>query len=284
MKLLVALALVGLVRSALAEEFVVPIEVDYHNKIGIPEAARIKAAEEALDFDGGRIVGGAAAGLGQYPYLGGLIITMTTGSTAVCGCSLLSNTRAVTAAHCWRSTGSSASSFTVVLGSTLLFSGGTRVTTSDVTMHGSYNSWTLANDVAIIRFDWVTYTDIIRNIPLASGTNQFVGTWAWAAGFGRTSDTAGISTNQYLSHVQVQVITNAVCQQTYGTSTVQASTLCVATTGGRGTCGGDSGGPLVADNQLIGITSFGHISGCERGVPAGFARVTAFYDWLSSQL
>ncbi|XP_061719026.1 brachyurin-like isoform X2 [Cydia pomonella] len=254
MKLLVALALVGLVRSALAEEFVVPIEVDYHNKIGIPEAARIKAAEEALDFDGGRIVGGAAAGLGQYPYLGGLIITMTTGSTAVCGCSLLSNTRAVTAAHCWRSTGSSASSFTVVLGSTLLFSGGTRVTTSDVTMHGSYNSWTLANDVAIIRFDWVTYT------------------------------AAGISTNQYLSHVQVQVITNAVCQQTYGTSTVQASTLCVATTGGRGTCGGDSGGPLVADNQLIGITSFGHISGCERGVPAGFARVTAFYDWLSSQL
>ncbi|XP_063386746.1 brachyurin-like [Cydia fagiglandana] len=284
MKLLVALALVGLVGSALAEEFVAPIEVDYHNKIGIPEAARIKAAEEALDFDGGRIVGGAAAALGQHPWMGGLVITLITGATSVCGSSLISNTRAVTAAHCWQSSGGSARSFTVVLGSTTLFAGGTRVTTSDVVMHGGYNMWTLVNDVAVIRMGWVTYTNTIRNIPLASGTNQFVGTWAWAAGFGRTSDTAGIGNNQFLSHVQVQVITNAVCQQTYGTTTVQASTLCVATTGGRGTCGGDSGGPLVANNQLIGITSFGHVSGCQRNLPAGFARVTIFNAWISSLL
>ncbi|XP_063365792.1 brachyurin-like [Cydia amplana] len=284
MKLLVALALVGLAGSALAEEFVAPIELDYHNKIGIPEAARIKAAEEALDFDGGRIVGGAAAWLGAYPYMGGLVITLTTGATSVCGSSLLSNTRAVTAAHCWQSTGGSARSFTVVLGSTTLFYGGTRVTTSDVTVHGSYNMWTLVNDVAIIRLGWVNYNNNIRNIGLATGTNQFVGTWAWAAGFGRTSDNANIGNNQFLSHVQVQVITNAVCQSTYGAATVQASTICVATTGGRGTCGGDSGGPLVANNQLIGITSFGHRDGCQRGFPAGFARVTVFAPWIQSHL
>lgn len=62
---------------------------------------------------------------------------------------------------------------------------------------------------------------------------------------------APISQNQFVSHVPVQVITNAVCAATYGTLTVRDTTICVATTGGRGTCGGDSGGPLAFNNQLV---------------------------------
>lgn len=69
MKLLVFLALFGLVAAAAAEGFVSPINNDYHETVGIPAAARIRAAEEAMDFDGSRIVGGSAAALGQYPYL-----------------------------------------------------------------------------------------------------------------------------------------------------------------------------------------------------------------------
>lgn len=46
-----------------------PIETDYHNAIGVPEAARIKAAEEALDFDGSRITGGSVSSLGAFPHL-----------------------------------------------------------------------------------------------------------------------------------------------------------------------------------------------------------------------
>ncbi|XP_047989397.1 trypsin alpha-3-like [Leguminivora glycinivorella] len=285
MKLLVALALVGLVGSAVAEEWVSPVELDYHNKIGIPAAARIKAAEQALDFDGARIVGGSAAHLGQYPYLGGLVISLTSGGTSVCGSSLLSNTRSVTAAHCWRNTQSQARSFTIVWGSTLLFSGGTRVSTSDVEMHASYNMQTLVNDVAIIRHSWVTYNNNIHNINLSSGSNLFVGSWAWAAGFGATSDSQlGIPSTAFLSHVTVQVVNSNVCLAVYGGNTVQASTLCVATTGGRGTCGGDSGGPLVIDNQLIGITSFGHVDGCQRNHPAGFVRVSSFASWLWARM
>ena len=56
---------------------------------------------------------------------------------------------------------------------------------------------------------------------------------------------SGISNSQAKSHVWLQVITNAVCQQTYGSSSVIASTLCTSGAGGVGTCGGDSGGPLV---------------------------------------
>ncbi|XP_063365788.1 brachyurin-like [Cydia amplana] len=287
MKLLIAFALVGLVAggviNAPADSVV---ELDYHNKIGIPLAARLKAAEEALDFDGARIVGGGAASLGQYPYIGGLLIELTTGGTSVCGSSLLSNTRGITAAHCWSTASAQARSFTVIYGSTLLFSGGTRVTTTDVELHANYNMLTLVNDIAIIRFPWVTFTNVIQPIALATGTSDFAGTWAWASGWGRTSDVSSITTGQFLSHVSVQVIANSVCAATYGTSTVQATTICIATTGGRGTCSGDSGGPLAnaANNQLIGVTSFGHRDGCQLGHPAGFARVTEFASWIQARL
>lgn len=44
--------------------------------------------------------------------------------------------------------------------------------------------------------------------------------------------------------MNLQVITNAVCSNTFG-NTIVASTLCTSGAGGVGTCGGDSGGPLT---------------------------------------
>ncbi|KOB67184.1 Serine protease 13 [Operophtera brumata] len=203
----------------------------YHENVGVPEAAAIKAR-----------------------------------ATSVCGSSLLTNTRAVTAAHCWWDGRSQARQFQVVLGSTLLFSGGVRVNTNNVQMHASWNPNNLNNDIAIIVFAWVSYTNVIQPVALASGNNNYVGTWAQAAGFGRTSDNAGIGNNQFLSHVNLQVITNAVCQQTYGAGSVVASTICTSGSGG------------------IGVTSFGSAWGCQIGLPAAFARVTSFVTWIQQRL
>ncbi|GBP41788.1 Collagenase [Eumeta japonica] len=298
---------------------------DYHNRVGIPEAARIKQLEEASEAT--RIVGGSAASLGAFPYQAGLVITLTSGATSVCGASLLTNTRLSTAAHCWWDGSSQARQFVVVLGSTLLFSGGTRITTTSVTMHGNWNPWNLNNDVAIINIGWVNYSNNIRNIAMPTNAlNQnFAGNWASASGFGRTSDlemrslcsmcgvarrdrrrnsdvrqrcdlkedvvtrverAAGIGNNQFLSHVWLQVITNAVCQQTFG-NIIIASTLCTSGAGGVGTCGGDSGGPLALDwggqRILIGITSFGSARGCQVGFPAAFARFTSYATWFQSR-
>ncbi|GBP43793.1 Collagenase [Eumeta japonica] len=286
--ILIALLAVGV---ALGEEFSSPepIVTTYHETIGIPEAARIKAAEEAASYDPSRIVGGSAASLGQFPYQGGLVITLTTGATSVCGACLLTNNRLVTAAHCWRDSRNQARQFVVVLGSIRLFSGGTRITTTSVSVHASYNANTLANDIATIIISWVNFSTNINRILLPTGfaNNNFAGTWAVASGFGRTSDSAGITNNQFLSHVQLQVITNAVCQQTFG-STIIGSTLCTSGAGGRSTCGGDSGGPLAVTSGgqriLIGVVSFGAASGCQRGFPAGFVRVTSFLAWIQARL
>ncbi|XP_060808268.1 collagenase-like [Amyelois transitella] len=284
MKLLVVF--VALVAAVLAEE---AIFQDYHQEIGIELAAKIKAREEAADFDGSRITGGNAAALGSHPHLGGLVITLNNGFTSVCGSSLLSNTRAVTAAHCWRHGNSQALQFVVVLGSTLLFSGGVRVPTSNVEVHANYNQNNLNNDIAVINLSWVTYTNVIQpiSLPTSQVNNNFAGTWAWAAGFGATGDNNPITNNQFLSEVSLQVITNAVCASTYGNSVVASSVICVSGQG-RSTCGGDSGGPLWvwvgSERNLIGITSFGHVSGCQNGFPAGFVRVTSFISWLQARL
>ncbi|XP_047535650.1 collagenase-like [Vanessa atalanta] len=277
------LVVVGLALAVAAEE---EIFSSYHEEIGIPEAARIKLAEEAQDFDGSRITGGQESALGAHPHLGGLVISLTDGRQSVCGSSLLTNNRAVTAAHCWRHGRVQARQFTVVLGSVRLFSGGVRINTNNVQVHGSYNEGTLNNDIAVIIMGHVSFTNNIQRINLASGSNNYVGTWATAAGFGRTADNAGTSNN--LRHVNLQVITNAVCANTFGSSAVISSTLCVATPNGRSTCSGDSGGPLAigrgSSGTLIGITSFGARAGCTRGFPAAFARVTSFNAWIRARL
>ncbi|GBP43783.1 Collagenase [Eumeta japonica] len=287
--LVVVLVALGVV---LGEEVTTPepITLSYHETIGIPEAARIKAAEEAAIYDPSRIVGGSAAWLGQFPYQAGLVITLTTGRTSACGACLLTNNRLVTAAHCWRDRDNQARQFVVVLGSIRLFSGGTRITTTAVTMHQNYNVNNLNNDVAMITISWVNYSNTINRIALPSGTlinNNFAGVWAVASGFGLTSDSAVINNNSFLSHVQLQVITNAVCQQVFGSSII-ASTLCTSGAGGRSTCGGDSGGPLAissgGQNVLIGVVSFGAERGCQLGFPAGFARVTSFLSWIQARL
>ncbi|XP_050347634.1 collagenase-like [Nymphalis io] len=279
------LFVLGLALAVAAEE---PISLFYHETIGIPEAARIKRAEEALDFDGSRIIGGQASSLGAYPFLGGLIVTLTSGSQSVCGSSLLTNNRLVTAAHCWWDGRNQGRQITVVLGSIRLFSGGTRINTNNIQMHGSYNTNNLNNDIAIISISWVGFTNNINRINIPSGSNSYAGTWATAVGFGRTSDSAGISQSQALRHVNLQVITNNVCASTYGTNVIIGSTICTSGAGNIGTCSGDSGGPLAIgsgnNRNLIGVTSFVARAGCARGLPAGFARVTSFASWINARL
>lgn len=59
---------------------------------------------------------------------------------------------------------------------------------------------------------------------------------------------SGISTNQFLSHVNLNVIPNSVCSVAFP-FIVQPSNICTSGIGGVGTCGGDSGGPLVINRN-----------------------------------
>ncbi|KAL0878493.1 hypothetical protein ABMA27_003587 [Loxostege sticticalis] len=254
--------------------------IHYHSAAGIAQAERIKQFESALDFDGSsRIAGGQS---------GGLIISLTNGRQSACGSSMLTNTRAVTAAHCWWDGQNQGRQLTVVYGSNRLFSGGVRVNTNNVQMHQQYNTRTLHNDIAIIVHGHVGFSNTINRVNIASGNNNFAGQTATAAGYGRIGDNVDISPNQDKRQVNMPVITNAACISTFGPISIISSTLCTSGAGGRSICPGDSGGPLTVgsgnNRVLIGVSSFVHISGCTRGHPAGFARVTSFNNWIRQRL
>ncbi|CAH0686295.1 unnamed protein product [Spodoptera exigua] len=235
------------------------VQTNYHDAIGIPAAEKLKALEEAslaneAVTNNNRIIGGALAPVGAYPYFAGLLINFF-GTTArsVCGSSLLSPNRLVTAAHCWFDGNRQASEFTVILGSNWLFSGGERIATRQVFMHPQYVPQFLTNDVAMVYLPRnAMITNFVRPIRLPSNLelwNQFVGHWAVAAGFGSTSDEQAAAST-VVSHIRLQVISNTQCENSYGLTIVRPSTLCTSGFGKIGICGGDSGGPLAAfDNN-----------------------------------
>ncbi|CAH2041368.1 unnamed protein product, partial [Iphiclides podalirius] len=264
----------------------------YHKNIGIPEAARIRQLEEQTiknENINGRIVGGSITDISQIPYQAGLVITILFVLTSVCGGSLISNTRVVTAAHCYSDGSFTAQSFTVVLGSNFIFSGGVRVTTRNIAVHPNWNPRTAANDIAVLRISSVAYTNVIQPIALPSGnelSNNFVGQTALASGYGRTSDGAGISNNQRLSSVNLPIVADSECANIYG-SWYHSTNICTSGAGGKSTCQGDSGGPLAVTSGgrriLVGATSFGHRDGCAVGFPAAYARITSYASWILAQ-
>ena len=93
----------------------------------------------------------------------GLVIALPS-NTAVCGAILVTNNRLLTAAHCWFDGQNQASLFTVVLGSVTIFTGGTRVQTTDVVMHPNWTPAIVLNDIAVIRlFLPLTLSSTLKN-------------------------------------------------------------------------------------------------------------------------
>ncbi|XP_066251746.1 brachyurin-like [Euwallacea similis] len=226
----------------------------------------------------GRIVGGTVATRNGFPYQVALIIN----NSGFCGGSIISNQWVLTAAHCI----DSATSVQVIAGAhnpstTVNEPTQVRIAAEARTVHKEWNRQTLSNDVALLRASEIPITnDGISAIQLAaSDSGTFAGSTATLTGWGRTSD-ASNSIAQELQVVELPVITNAVCQSSFG-NIVQEQHVCTSGAGGRGGCNGDSGGPLVVNGIEIGIVSFGS-SLCEGGHPTAFARVSHFRNWINT--
>ncbi|CRK90893.1 CLUMA_CG004582, isoform A [Clunio marinus] len=241
----------------------------------------------------GRIVGGQEASPGAHPYQAAVLMRFG-GGTGLCGGSVISNRVVLTAAHCPINSLDSQ----IILGAhNRLVIEGTQhrqtIPSANYRLHANYNPSNLNNDIAtMITNAVIPMSARIQSsvLPPVGNAELFAGEMATVSGWGRQCDGAGAAcgTAANLRVVSNNIITNALCASTYGTNVVVASVICMATTGGRGTCNGDSGGPLTVGRAggrwQVGVVSFGAAAGCERGFPAGFARVTSFRTWINNNM
>jgi len=226
---------------------------------------------------GGRIVGGDAVPITQFPW----IVSMLRLGSHRCGAAIISATRTLSAAHC--TVGIPGNGFSVRAGSTTNNAGGQTRTTSNVINHPQYNAQTLNNDICVmILSSALTGATGVAIIGMpAQGAGPATGATAWVAGWGATCE--GCAGTTSLRAVSKPIVANANCNTMYGGG-ITAQMLCAGfPAGGRDACQGDSGGPLTVGNVLHGVVSWGR--GCARpNLPGVYARVGSFRTWINGHM
>lgn len=175
---------------------------------------------------------------------------------------------------------SSASLYTIVVGSNQLNSGGTRYRVSEITTHEDYDSYDIVNDIALLKT--ATPIDLSEegvaavNLPEASPE---AGLDVILAGWGTLQNGGSVPNN--LQYLNSRTISYADCQSRVSPNPVFESQVCAFTSSGQGACHGDSGGPLVSlSNTLVGLVSWG--IPCGRGYPDVYTSVYSFLDWINA--
>ncbi|KAF4528990.1 hypothetical protein B566_EDAN015193 [Ephemera danica] len=234
----------------------------------------------------GRIVGGSNATEGQFPYQVALLID----SLYFCGGALVTNTAVLTTAQCVQGF----YSWEVHAGA-LIFSdyneqGRLIVTSTDGQVHEEYKVESLHNDIALIHLQQAVTGKNIFPVRLPAWSmefNHFEGKRSRVSGWGKISD-GSPSGSDILQYVDVTVITNYECRQSYNLFYVRGTNICTDSNNGTAAaCVGDSGGALVfyeLDDMptAIGLFSFGSSAGCESNSPTAYTRITSYLAWLAT--
>ncbi|WP_158893147.1 S1 family peptidase [Amycolatopsis anabasis] len=220
------------------------------------------------------IVGGTEASIKDYPYAA--YLTERSGNQ-FCGAVLVSDSAAVTAAHCARAFPKS--DVRVVTGrQNKSSSDGEAVTVRDIWVPQAFQNPNTGSDIAVLKL-----SRPVRYQPakLPEDTSLYAeGTRATVLGWGRIAE--GGDRSEFLRKVDVPVQGDGYCSSkvsTYNNSTMMCAGY---PEGGKDACQGDSGGPLVVGETVIGIVSFG--DGCAKpDKPGVYTRVLTFAGEIRQQ-
>nr|XP_040227156.2 collagenase-like [Anopheles coluzzii] len=240
------------------------------------------------DAPRGRVVGGALATAGQFPYAVGLVTHTGVIFTGRCAGSLISANYVLTAASCVQS----ATSAFAYLGGLRVDDqpeqGRERLLIERFILHTSFVEGGENFDVALGRLPRsVSFTDRIRPIRLPNRRQvqaTFAGQQGTVFGWGRFG--SGISNSAELRFGRAEIITNLACRVSLPTNTIGDAHMC--TDGSVSSpCAGDNGAPLTivdADGitTQVGVFSFNSVLGCDAGRAAVYTRLSAYLDWIGA--
>jgi len=246
-----------------------------------------------------KIVGGQNTEVNEYPWQAGMV--SKGGSYVWCGASVVSSRWVLTAAHC--TAGETPNSIQVLLGdhkyTVSTETNSLRMNIAAIKDHESYNKNNLNNDFSMLKLasaiDFAAYPNIRPACLPPDDSNTYAGETATVTGWGTTS--SGGSTSNTLNEVDVTVLTNDDCGNSYGywPSDITNKMLCANVDGGgKDSCQGDSGGPLVSsvggngvtpgqNYYQIGVVSWG-IGCADADYPGVYARVSKVLSWINGHM
>merc|ERR1712176_575444 len=238
----------------------------------------------ALCHAGEKIIGGSVVTPHSEPY----ILSLQRSGSHFCGATIVSSGYGICASHCYYS----ANSVTAVGGAHNIKrseSSQQKIVLSKFTKHPSYNSKTMANDIAVLKFsksfNLNSYVKAI-NMPRSHSSGWLnAGSRVRVCGWGNTS--TGIIANypSELNCVNVNIISNSDCNKrnSYNGAILDGMYCAGVSGGGKDACQGDSGGPTTYQNQVIGATSWGY--GCaQANYPGVYSDVAYYRNWIDSQM
>ena len=249
-----------------------------------PHKAVLMQMPSSLQNTTPRIVGGTQAGLNEFPEFTQLYIADGSGFVSpFCGATLISSNKVLTAAHCTIDSSASA-----IYALPNLYSFNDNFTFDDLIQlsskveHPNYQADQSNNDIAVLTLS--------RNASTSTATifalnDQLTGSAATVIGTGTTTE--GGSSPDTLRKVTVPIVSNSVCEDSYGTGSITSSMLCAGLAGGgKDSCQGDSGGPLWVDfngsRVQAGVVSFG--DGCARPNLYGvYSRTSTLAAFIGAQ-
>ncbi|XP_004688964.1 PREDICTED: transmembrane protease serine 9 [Condylura cristata] len=232
-----------------------------------------------------RIVGGSAAGHGEWPWQVSLWLRRREHR---CGAVLVAERWLLSAAHCFDVYGDP-TQWAAFLGTPLLGGAdGQLARVARIYKHPFYNLYTLDYDVALLELAGpVRRSRLVRPICLPEAAPRPPdGTRCVITGWGSLRE--GGAAARRLQKAAVRLLSEQACRRFYPVQ-ISSRMLCAGFPhGGVDSCSGDAGGPLACRESsgrwvLTGVTSWGY--GCGRPhFPGVYTRVAAVRGWIGQNI
>uniref|UniRef100_A0A3B5MG14 trypsin n=1 Tax=Xiphophorus couchianus TaxID=32473 RepID=A0A3B5MG14_9TELE len=229
---------------------------------------------DAAPLEDDKIIGGYECRKNSVPYM----VSLNVGYH-FCGGSLISSSWVVSAAHCYQSR------INVRLGEhNIAVSEGTEqfIDSSTVIRHPSYNSYTLDNDIMMIKLNSPAGLNSYVNTVSLPSTCASAGTTCLISGWGNTL-TSGTNYPDKLMCLDAPILSDTSCRNSYPGEITNNMFCAGFLEGGKDSCQGDSGGPVACNGELQGIVSWGY--GCaQRDRPGVYTKVCNYNTWIRNTM